>query len=207
MTSLLSLANELLSALAPGCERIEVAGSLRRGSPTPKDIELVAIPKTVFIPNLFNEQNESEAVNTWKYVHVYNLNYALDDLILEGAWQYDPQTKRNGEKYKRLRHTSERNHAGALVACDLFIVNPRTWGIQFAIRTGPQAFSKALVIRAHKCGMFVDGGLLHWHRRLYKEDAGQPCSKGAACPLIIETPEEADFFRALDLPYCEPQQR
>jgi len=39
------IAESLMAALGPGCERIEIAGSIRRGRPDVGDIELVAIPR------------------------------------------------------------------------------------------------------------------------------------------------------------------
>ena len=46
-----NLAEELRIGLAPLCERIEVAGSIRRRRPQVKDIELVAIPKWAEVPD------------------------------------------------------------------------------------------------------------------------------------------------------------
>ncbi len=41
----LEIAEKTKELLAPYCERIEIAGSIRRKKPEVKDIELVAIPK------------------------------------------------------------------------------------------------------------------------------------------------------------------
>ena len=207
MNAIYELAASLRAALAPGCERCEIAGSLRRGSDMPKDIELVCIPRIESTPvhALFGDAEKMESVNV--------LEIVLARLMDSGAWEYDPDILRNGAKYKRLRHTSARNYRGALVACDLFIVNARTWGVQFAIRTGPGDFSQALVTRAQRLGMFVDGGLLHDHARQYRrnpitdEDQPLPCPKGDVCPLVIPTPEEPDFFAALHLEYLKPHAR
>jgi len=40
-----AIAERVKAQLAPHCERIEIAGSVRRRKPEPKDIEIVAIPK------------------------------------------------------------------------------------------------------------------------------------------------------------------
>jgi DNA polymerase/3'-5' exonuclease PolX len=40
-----SIADDLAARLRPACERIEIAGSIRRGRPQVGDIELVAIPR------------------------------------------------------------------------------------------------------------------------------------------------------------------
>lgn len=41
----LAIAENTMAQLAPHCERIEIAGSIRRRKPQVKDIEIVAIPK------------------------------------------------------------------------------------------------------------------------------------------------------------------
>ena len=47
------IAEEVVKRLAPHCSRIEVAGSIRRKAPNPKDIDLVLIPKDLW--NLHGE--------------------------------------------------------------------------------------------------------------------------------------------------------
>lgn len=209
MTDLYALSDSLLDALRPGCVRAEKAGSLRRGKADPKDIEIVAVQKFSVTECYDLFQNK---IGEEKQGH---LDTALFDIIEAGEWEFDPALRRNGAKYKRLRHRSARNHAGDLIACDLFIVTERSWGVQFTIRTGPgnpaDNFSQALVTRAHDLGMFVDGGLLHKHHRLYKFHGNTsdplPCEKGDHCPLIIPTLEEADFLRALKIEWLEPATR
>jgi len=41
-----AVAQEIIGRVAPYCERIEVAGSIRRGKPQCKDIDIVLIPKS-----------------------------------------------------------------------------------------------------------------------------------------------------------------
>jgi len=41
-----ALAQEIVDQLAPYCERIEVAGSIRRQRPFPRDIDIVFIPRS-----------------------------------------------------------------------------------------------------------------------------------------------------------------
>lgn len=42
------MANQIIERLAPYCSRIQVAGSIRRKSPNPKDIDLVLIPSDLW---------------------------------------------------------------------------------------------------------------------------------------------------------------
>ena len=60
------IALSTLEQLKPHCERIEIAGSIRREKPQPKDIEIVAIPKPYDI-GLF-ESGIATVVNKWKKV-------------------------------------------------------------------------------------------------------------------------------------------
>lgn len=196
MSALLELALSLRATLMPVCARIEIAGSIRRGKSDPKDIELVAIP--TLVPRrqamLFGGETDAGQDNL--------LEQAVACLVAGDEWELDPSVKRNGSRYKRLRHCA------SLAICDLFITDARAWGAIFAIRTGPGDFSKALVTRALMLGVFVEGGLLHGHRREYGRDSNPlPCLRGADCSLIIPTPEEEDFFRALKLPAWVPAER
>jgi DNA polymerase/3'-5' exonuclease PolX len=62
----LEIAEKTKELLAPYCERIEIAGSIRRKKPEVKDIELVAIPKTYNV-GLF-ESGIATVINQWKKV-------------------------------------------------------------------------------------------------------------------------------------------
>lgn len=44
------MADRLLALLAPACERIAIAGSIRRGVPLVGDIEIVAMPRVTTEP-------------------------------------------------------------------------------------------------------------------------------------------------------------
>jgi DNA polymerase/3'-5' exonuclease PolX len=191
------LGMELVEALSPGCVRIALAGSVRREKPSPNDIEVVCIPsiETFTINDMFGEEVERVTAN--------RLDDALEQTMGEyGPWVMDDVTKRNGEKYKRLRTV------GGVGGADVFITDARRWGYTYTVRTGPGEFSKAIVTRAHQLGMFFSGSLLHQHKPL-RDELGNvlPCARGERCRQIIETPEEVDVFTALDLPYILPQKR
>ena len=115
------LADQLLDELAPACERIEIAGGIRRQKPECHDIELVAIPKLMTSLDIFGE--------------VAGQRNMLNEFI--GANGY--VCEKNGDRYKKIIYTPEIN-------CDLFIVlKPAQWGVIFVIRTGSAEFSKRIV--------------------------------------------------------------
>ncbi len=60
----LEIAERTKALLAPHCERIEIAGSIRRKKPHVKDIEIVAIPKSYNI-GLF-ESGITTVINQWQ---------------------------------------------------------------------------------------------------------------------------------------------
>lgn len=186
--------------LRGGCARIEIAGSLRRGKATPTDIEIVCIPAFRFFkqPDLFGGESINGSVS------MLDVNFPQLLASENGeAWEYDAKLKRNGEAYKRLRHKHLLNHRGDPVALDLFITTPDQWGVIFAFRTGPAEFSHALNLRAERLGYHITGGRLHLHAK----SGGLFCAYGDSCPWLASTPEEADLFSHLRLPYLAPAQR
>ncbi len=60
------IADSVLQKLKPHCERIEIAGSIRRKKANPNDIEIVAIPKPYDV-DLF-ESGIATVVNQWEKV-------------------------------------------------------------------------------------------------------------------------------------------
>jgi DNA polymerase/3'-5' exonuclease PolX len=173
-----AVADELVTILGLGCERIEVAGSVRRGAPDVGDIELVAVPLIESVPLGFFDTAE-----------VSTLDLLLYTLVIQGTLAA-PAVR--GERYTKL------HHAASGLQVDLFIVRPpASWGVIFLIRTGPAAYSQALVTEARRRHFHVAGGALH--------RGGLGC--GAEPCEAIPTPEEKDVYRALGLPFVAPADR
>lgn len=184
------LAVEIVQLLRGACERIEVAGSLRRNSPDVGDIELVAIPKVIAGgTDLFGDPTEPTDL--------------LHDLALDliGKGTFEPRLASDGKqaigkRYKRLLFKG--------FPLDLFAVNPPAqWGVIFTIRTGPADFSKRLVTGVEF------GGHMPARRRVQEgalwESRGPFDSNPH--PIMVPTPEEKDFFAALGLNWIEPEAR
>ena len=55
LTEAQNIAEKLVDKLRPACERIEIAGSIRRQKAEIGDIEIVAIPKYLATRNLFGD--------------------------------------------------------------------------------------------------------------------------------------------------------
>lgn len=110
----------LVAKLEPACERIEIAGSLRRERPLVSDIELVAIAKPIL--NLIGEPTERTEV---------------DDLLDTLPVTF---TKR-GRKYQQFWFDG----ATLPFYVDLFLPTRDTWGVVYTLRTGSSEFSERMV--------------------------------------------------------------
>lgn len=142
----LEKARVLMADLRPHCERIEIAGSIRRGKQWINDIELVAIPRIVPVPpaeDLWgNVSNPGETQRDPGFAEVVK-RYA--ETIVKG----EPRTA----KYIQfLTRTG--------VKVDLFTATRDNWGYIFAIRTGSAEFSKGLAHRWVKQGYEGKDGML-----------------------------------------------
>lgn len=162
-------------------ERIEIAGSVRRGKPEVKDIELVAIPN-LMPPR--PEFGQKLVARTRQAAVLYNLQRTgLIELI------------KDGEKYKQFWILQEHAH---LIKVDLFLVTPPAqWGVIQVIRTGPAEFSQWMVTPISKGGALPDG---------FHVDGGCVLADGmVACAQHM--PEEQDFFTFCGLEWIEPGKR
>jgi DNA polymerase/3'-5' exonuclease PolX len=135
-------AENIRAALLPACERLEIAGSIRRGVATVKDVELVAVPKGI-PTDLFGKVLEDDRSE---------LDVLVDGFVSEGLLEAR-EPRRMGLRYKALRAV----RSG--IALDLFIVRPPAeWGTIFAIRTGGADFSRFCVTKARERGRRVERG-------------------------------------------------
>ena len=125
-------ADELILLLSPHCERIEIAGSIRRKKEIIGDIEIVAIPKP-YETGIF-ENGLASVVNEW------------------------PKVK--GElDYNNCKYTQRLLPNG--VKLDLFFATPKNYGSILAIRTGSAEYSHKILANGWvKAGYKSEGGLL-----------------------------------------------
>ena len=173
-------AEEIMELLWDSCDRIEIAGGIRRKKEEPHDIELVLQP--TFLPTV-------DAFGNTDYENTANvLDYKIKDLLKSGTLSPGDPDKAGkkapcGEKYYRLKYKNEK--------LDIFsVIDPAQWGTLFLIRTGDADFSHEFVLRLWKFGLkSVDGHI--------ENAMGQ----------TIDTPEEEDCFKLLKMPYIEPEQR
>jgi DNA polymerase/3'-5' exonuclease PolX len=180
-----AVAAEARARLAPACERLEVAGSIRRRRPDVGDVELVAVPRvTPGRRDLFGDAT-GEADE---------LHALAERLLHEGVLAHRPDKNGRPAFGTKLKRVVFRGRAGEL-PLDLFAVTGAAqWGVIFTIRTGPGAFSTRLVTQRR-----YGGGMPEGHR--VRDGALWDGER------LVETPEEADLFRALGLPWLPPERR
>lgn len=139
----LEIAQKTLVALQPSCERIEIAGSLRRRKRAIGDIELVAIPQP--IKDMFGAPIPLESDHALNYVN----------------WEQFGALEMDGSKQKKIILKEG-------IQLDLFIVTPPAqFGWIFLLRTGPDTFSHKMVTKRNQYGVMPgylfsqDGALFH----------------------------------------------
>lgn len=176
--------DELLGLLGPFCERLEVAGSMRRQRPDVGDLELVAVPRMEPTRDLFGQAvpgRDRDLLGEY-------LALMVAQHVLAIRPRSDGARGANGPRAKYLLYRG--------IPVDLFVcLPPAQWGYIFAVRTGPAAFSKLLVTQRSARGLCPDG--LHFADGALRDAIGQ----------VIPTPEEADLFAALGIRYVEPSKR
>ncbi len=103
------------------------------------------------------------------------------------AWPAISSTlAKNGERYKQF--------AWCDMTVDLFLATTETWGAIFAIRTGSADFSHWLVTSQ------AQGGALPAEHRISDGRLWAGLTR-------LATPEEADLFAAIGLPWIDPSER
>lgn len=136
-------AEYIVELLRPVCARIEIAGSLRRGKADIGDIEIVALPLTTPVQDMFGAVVD----------HASKLDPVLD------RWRW-PRRKA-GPLYRQYEVEGRQ--------LDLFICTPQTWAVNLLLRTGSAKFSQRFVTDRRHGGMLPHGYKVK-HAQLYKDN-------------------------------------
>jgi DNA polymerase (family X) len=172
-------AEELVAGLAPRCERIEIAGSLRRGKDDVGDIEILYVPRIgqVHVPG-----------------ELFPKSGALADELIEDWLARGVLTKRfniNGSAaWGALNKLAV--HAGSGIPVDLFATTAERWFVSLVVRTGSREMNTTLA------GSALRGGMqLHMYGVLEVRATGEQ----------ITPQSEREVFERLGVPYREPAKR
>lgn len=133
------MADELVAILAPGCHRIEVAGSVRRNKETCGDIELVAIPRVTEVSrDLFGVVDRSRN-ELWSLLDAMSTR---KEIIYQKC----------GDRYRKFEYRE--------VSVDLFTAKEETWGWIFLMRTGSSDFSYRMAMSLNRHGYTSHDGAI-----------------------------------------------
>lgn len=172
----------------------KIAGSIRRESPEPKDIEIVALPKTVEVKDLFEKVTGRVRTKEW-----VEFIYSLGEAEIG---------KPNGKQTRILL----RDHD---IKLDLFMPDEDDFWRIFVIRTGSADWVKkhiaggwvkqgwvgtkdgGLMMRSQCLGFTLPNGHVIWRSNASESTKMRP-PKWAS---------EKEFFEWLKLPYVEPKNR
>ncbi len=181
------IVGELVDMIRPACDRMEVGGSIRRGRPTVKDAELIAIP-------LNGRANE-----LWAWI---------DGMVEVGEVEKAVYVDKNGKasnkwgpKYRGLFFQE--------IKVEIFLANEINWGFQKWLRTGPgdaNTYIMSCLIQQRARLRFIDGDGWYspgnlWHK---------PNSAGkwlAEDKVQLDIPDEDTLFALLGMPYLPPNER
>jgi DNA polymerase (family 10) len=117
------VAERLVAGLEPCCERITVAGSIRRRRPQVKDIDLVVIPTTIS---------------------------ALGMALLRRG---EILTKKRLDSSTKIIKFRYRNASSGSVPVDIYIADRETWSMLLLVRTGSATHNQRLAMLAQSKGL------------------------------------------------------
>lgn len=170
--------DELVDILRPACERIEIAGSVRRGKPEVHDTEVVIIPTPDLLP-------------------------LTDDLINYGRAQYalygEKLSKRWGNNYRGLLFGG--------IKCELFMTTEESWGYQYWLRTGPGTANTFIMqwLNWSKINAPIrfQGGY-GWYAPTWTHNGK---GWAAVDKTRLRIASEEDLFAVLGMPFIPPSER
>ena len=125
----IAVARKIVDELRPACDRIEVAGSLRRGNNTVHDIDIVLLPE---------EPRKGFSLGTSTF---------LEGLIAQLVARGSLTPVRGKDKIKCFVATKTG------IPVDVYVAKRETWATLLLIRTGSKEHNIKLAQRAKELGM------------------------------------------------------
>jgi DNA polymerase/3'-5' exonuclease PolX len=185
---------ELVAKLAPHCERVEIAGSIRRGKKQVKDIDLVAIPKMASSTTLLGVTDDVSKTDFYAAVRGELWSITAEGTKLIRGTSY---ISRGGNPPHTFATRDES------ISVDIYLATVETWATLLLIRTGSAEHNIWLASRAKSCGgrLHADGSGL--------ELPGQydPLAQRNVNMRVLRPQSEEEVFKALGIPFAEPRER
>lgn len=177
------VAIEICDKLSPFCERISIAGSLRRQKPFVGDIELL------FIPKLVQKQGGLFAVEAGEEM------CDLADLNID-RWAYEGYLKHRLNSEGHLCWGKKNKlaiHAASGIPVDFFSTTTENWWVALVIRTGGKVTNLKLTTSANRRGLTLNAYGSGFTNLRTREKI--PCRS------------EQEVFRIAGVPYAPPERR
>ena len=185
------VADYLVKLLAPHCDRIHLAGSLRRIRPDVKDIEIVCMPKKERKEGLLFEE-QAELITSRDFTEALA---TITDIVVKG----------NVDGRQMQIRTNSKICPG--IYLDLFMPRPDDYYRIYTIRTGSAEYSHHIIAGRWKANGWVgtDGGLRKESECIEKSGKWLCIAKKPQLPPVWNS--EMEFYAWLGLPYIDPQLR
>lgn len=173
-----TVAEELVSILSLWCDRIEVAGSIRRMAPTVGDIELLCVPKYGSRQiNLFGDTTKVDL-----------LSGGVQELMNQGVLA----VRLNATGHKTFGELNKLMiHIPSSIPVDIFSTGLPNWGMALVVRTGPRDWNIRMMARFKELGMRG-----HAYGGVTDQDGRE-----------LLCPTEDEVFRLLKWSYKTPEHR
>ena len=181
-----AIALSTVELLKPHCDKIEVAGSIRRLKLDVKDIEIIAIPKDKIRIDVFGAKLKDGRANCFSEA-VQQLGTILKGSPVDG-------------RYVQIKmHQS--------INLDLFLPQPDDYYRQYAIRTGSSDYSRKVIATAwYKMGWCGTHEGLRKKRDCVATASGWKwVKKDGEVPPVWQS--EVEFFKWLRITWIEPHLR
>lgn len=166
------LAEKIVFDLAPFCEKIKIAGSIRRKCSQIKDIDVVVLPKTKPVKDLFGMVTHHERHPG--FVNVVN------------QWEKVKGDAATGKYTQRLIEGHK---------LEIAIAHPDNFGNLIVIRSGPADFSHLIMKIVNDRGFTQKDGFLYRNERLIPIPEEMLYFKTLGIPYIQPENRNADSFR------------
>lgn len=192
----LSCAMYIFRLLQPHCERIHVAGSIRRLKQDVKDIEIVCEPKKI--------DRSTDLFGGTEKIPSHEFATALHTVTKEVI---------KGNIKGRYMQIITNSITCPDIKLDLFMPRTEDYYRQYAIRTGSAEYARHMIANAwsRKGWVGINGDLFKKNQCDVRIVSGKKVYSQKASIKNPEQPpawkSEAEFFAWLDIPYMEPQHR
>lgn len=181
-------AARVVELLKPHCDRIEIAGSIRRGKSEVGDIDIVCIPKKRM--DMLGQPDG-------------NCEGFCSEV---GKWEVSKGDARFDKHIRRILP------GGEGIGLDIFIAVPDTYGWMLAMRTGSIEFNRRIYIqRLKEKGCYSEDGAIYrkFNGCITQKEVNGYMQYFAALEKVelVAIKEEKDLFDLIDFNYVDPKDR